>query len=411
MTSDPDDMAARAAAQQLLADLFLGPDMADPYPAYHRLRDRTPVLPLPDGTIVLTRHDDVYAALRNPDLGKPEVGFGARRGEVPDDQIRRAMERWQRTILFANPPEHARLRRLISDVFTPRHVEQLRPQLTRAVDLYLDRLDSQPGADWISTVAQPLPVQVIAELLGIPGADYDVFAPAVRDLVNLFEPLAGADTVARAITAQDKLGGYLAGLLADKRRHPGDDLLSRLAASRAADALDQTEMVATAVLLFAAGFETTTNLLGNGLYALLTRPAQLAALRQQPGLAESAVDEMLRYDSPVQLTSRAALRPCVVAGAELSAGQAVLVLIGAANRDPARYASPDELIITRGEGPGLSLSSGIHFCLGAHLARLEATETFTRLLRFRHLELDSPPRRRPGRSLRGFAELRVTARS
>jgi cytochrome P450 len=171
-------------------------------------------------------------------------------------------------------------------------------------------------------------------------------------------------------------------------------------------------MVATAVLLFAAGFETTVNLLGNGLHALLTHPVQLALLRQDPRLMPRAVEEFLRWDSPVQLTSRAVIRPCSFAGIQLSRGQTVLVLLGAANRDPARFDSPDELAVARDQGSALSFGTGSHFCLGAHLARLEAVEVFTRLLsRFTDLELAGQTQRRPGRSLRGFAELPVTARS
>lgn len=410
MTSDEQD-AARDEAERLLAEVFLSSSGGSPYDAYRQIRERAPVLRTRNGMIVLTRFADVWAALRNPDLGKPEQGFGARHEEVPDDQVRKAMARWKHTILFADPPEHTRLRRLISEVFTPRHVEQMRAQVAATADSFLDQLGGQPGTDFISTVALPLPAKVIADLLGIPGAGYQDLAPIVRDLVDLFEPFATAEAVARAITAEDQLGSYLDGLLADKRRHPGDDLLSRLAASRAADAMDDTEMTATTVLLFSAGFETTTNLLGNGLHALLTRPGQLNALRQQPGLAPRAVEEFLRFDSPVQLTSRAALRRCSVAGTELSPGQTVLVLLGAANRDPARFTRPDELDITRDQGQVLSFGTGSHFCLGAHLARLEAIEFFTRLLcRFRHLELAGPPQPRPGHSLRGFAQLPITAR-
>jgi cytochrome P450 len=411
MTADLENGASRGDAERLLADVLTGSSGSDPYEAYRRIRERAPVLCTRNGTVVLTRFDDIWAALRHPDLGKPEQGFGGRHGQLPEDQVRQAMARWRHTILFANPPEHTRLRRLVSDVFTPRHVDQMRALVTSAADSCLDRLDGQPGTDFIHAVALPMPARVIAELLGIPGADYQEFAPVVRDLVELFEPSANAASVARAITAEDKLSGYLAGLLAGKRRHPGNDLLSRLAASRAADALDDTEMVATAVLLFAAGFETTVNLLGNGLHALLAHPAQLAVLRQQPELVPRAVEEFLRFDSPVQLTSRVALRRCAIAGTELAPGQVVLVLLGAANRDPARFTEPDRLDVARDEGPALSFATGIHFCLGAHLARLEAAELFTRLLRrFPHLELTGPPQRRPGRSLRGFAELPLTAR-
>ena len=411
MTSGQQSQASRDEAEQLLASALTGDSGCDPYAAYRRIREQAPVLRTRNGTVVMTRFADVWAALRHPDLGKPEQGFATRRGQVSEEQVRQAMDRWRHTILFANPPQHTRLRRLASDVFTPRHVEELRSTVAFTVDRYLSRLDDHPGTDFIAAVALPLPAQVIADLLGIPGTDYADFAPLIRDLVDLFEPFATADAVARAITAQDAIGDYLADLLDAKRTHPGPDLLSRLAASRAADALDHTEMVATAVLLFAAGFETTVNLLGNGLHALLTHPPQLAALRQQPQLVPRAVEEFLRWDSPVQLTSRAAIRPCSIAGAQLLPGQTVLVLLGAANRDPARFTDPDTLTVSRDQGPALAFGSGVHFCLGAHLARLEATEVFTRLLsRFTHIELAGPPQRRPGRSLRGFTQLPVTAR-
>jgi cytochrome P450 len=383
---------------------------ADPYPVYRQLREEAPVLVTRNGTVILTRFADVWDALRTPALGKPEQGFAASQGRAPGEQVSEAMRRWQHTILFANPPEHTRLRRLISSQFAPRHVGQLREQVAAMADRYLDRLDSEDEPDFIANVAQPLPAQVIADLLGIP-AGWESFAGTIRDLVALFEPAAPPDAAARSITAQDRLGEFLAPILAAKRRDPRDDLLSRLATARDADALDDTELTATAILLFAAGFETTVNLLGNGLHALLTHPAQLARLRERPGLIPGAIEEFLRFDSPVQLTSRTALRPCRTAGTQLAAGQTVVVLLGAANRDPARFTSPDQLDVTRDEGPPLSFATGSHFCLGAHLARLEAAEVFTRLLaRYPRLDIAGPARRRPGTSLRGLADLRITAR-
>jgi len=228
-------------------------------------------------------------------------------------------------------------------------------------------------------------------------------------MFSLFEPFADADTVARAIAAEDELADYFTSLLAEKQRHPGDDLLSRLAASRADDALDDGEMIATAMMLFGAGFETTVNLLGNGLYALLTHPAQLDLLGDRPELVPRAIEEFLRYDPPAQLVIRAVLRPCTLAGVELWPGDKIVVLLAAANRDPAQFTDPDRLDVTRDEGPSLAFSSGIHYCIGAPLARLEATEFFARLLsRYRHIEMAGQPRRRPGRGLCGFAELPVS---
>jgi cytochrome P450 len=408
---DPASFSAHADAERLLIDVLTGRPDTGLYAAYQMIRERAPVLRMRHGILVLTRFDDVRAALRHPDVGKPEQGFGARHGQVDSEQVQQAMARWQQTILFADPPAHTRLRRLISDVFTPRHIEQMRAAAAAAADGCLDRLEDQQAADFVGLVAQPMPARVIAEMLGIPGSDYANFGPVVRRAVELFEPTADARSVGEAIRAHDELSEYLSGLLEDKRRAPGEDLLSRLASSRAADKMDSTEMIATAVLLFAGGFETTVNLLSNGLYALLTHPDQLGILQADPGLVPTAVEEFLRFDSPVQLTSRAVQRECVLAGTELEPGQQILLMLGAANRDPAQFTEPDKLDVTRDEGPALSLGSGIHFCLGAHLARLEAAELFTRLLRrFPHLELAGRPRRRPGRSLRGFAELPITAR-
>ncbi|MDQ2876428.1 MAG: cytochrome P450 [Actinomycetota bacterium] len=405
------DPGQPGSGELLLRDLLAGAAGDDPYPAYARLREQAPVLVTRSGAVILSRFADIWETLRNPGLGKPEQGYAALIGRAPGSEVQAAMHRWQHTILFANPPEHTRLRRLISDQFTPRHIGRLQDQVAATTDCYLDRLDGHAEPDFISTVAQPLPARVIADLLGIPGTDWQELAGTVRDLVTLFEPAAPPDAAARAITAGDQLSGFLAPVLAAKRRHPADDLLSRLATARDTDSLDDTEMTATAILLFAAGFETTVNLLGNGLHALLTHPGQLARLRQQPGLIPGAVEEFLRFDSPVQMTSRAALRPCQAAGLQLTPGQPVVVLLGAGNRDPARFTRPDQLDVTRDEGTALSFATGAHFCLGAHLARMEAAEVFTRLLaRYRHIDLASPPRHRPGTSLRGLAELRITTR-
>ncbi len=410
VTSGPQTLATPADAEQLLAEVLFSETGADPYDGYRRLREAAPVLLTSDGILVLSRYEDVVSALRHRSLGRAEEeAFSAPAGKLTEDQLRQAMRWSKRSVLFANPPDHTRLRRLISEAFTPRHVELVRTPVGAAAEEALDQLADRPGADFMRLVALPLPAKVIAGLLGVPDRDYAGFARVVREMVEIIEPAADLDTLARAVAAQEQLAGYLADLLAAKRRQPADDLLSRLAASHAADALDHTEMIATAMLLFAAGFETTTNLLGNGLHALLTHPAHLALLRRRPGLIPRAVEEFLRFDPPAQLTSRAVLEPCTIAGQDLRAGQTVLTLIAAANRDPARFTDPDHLDVARDEGPSLAFASGIHFCLGAHLARLEATEVFTRLLqRYHRIDLAGPPRRRPGRSLRGFAELPVT---
>jgi cytochrome P450 len=411
VASEPYAIATPADAERLLADVLLGEPCADPYVSYRLLREQAPVLRTGGGVLVLSRYDDVYDALRRPELGRADEVFSAHAGKLSDDQFRHAMRWWRRTVLFSNPPGHTRLRRAISAAFTPHHVERLRASVAAIAGETLGTLADQPGADFVQLVALPLPVKVIAGFLGMPRGDYPAFAPAVRTMVELFEPFADAMTIARAVTAQDELAGYFAELLASKRRRPGEDLLTRLASARRDGGLDDTEIIATAILLFAAGFETTTNLLSNGLHALLTHHDQLAMLRQRPQLVPAAVEEFLRFDPPVQLTSRTSMKSCTVAGVDLPPGRTVLVLIAAANRDPARFTDPDRLDITRDEGASLAFGTGPHFCLGAHLARLEAAEVFTRLLRgFPHLALAGTPRRRRGSSLRGFAELPVTAR-
>lgn len=410
MTSILPSSETTANAGQLLASLLTGDTSTDPYDGYRLLREQAPVFRTGSGTVVLTRFADVEDALRHRDLGRADRPFGLQLARFPRAQVEQTMARWRTAILFNNPPAHTRLRRLVSSAFTPRHIEGMRASVAARVEGYLTLMAGRPVTEFMEMVALPLSVRVIADLLGVPSADHDEFTSTVCDMADLLEPSAGTPSLARALTAEQKLAGYFTSLLADKRRAPGDDLLSRLAASRDADALDDTEMIATALLLFGAGFETTTNLLGNGLYALLTHPGQLAALRRQPGMVHLAVEEFLRFDPPVQFTSRCVMAPCSVAGMELSPTQVVLALIAAANRDPVRFTHPERFDVTRDEGPSLSFSQGLHFCLGAHLARLEAAEFFNRLLhRYPRIELAGTPRRRARRSLRGFTELPVRA--
>lgn len=410
MTSDLRSADPTGAAERLLTSLFTGDTGTDPYDGYRWLREHAPVFRTSTGTVVLSRFRDVDAALRHRDLGRADAALRMQMARLQKDQAEQVMTRLRSMILFSNPPAHTRLRRLISEAFTRRHVEQLRAKVGASVDEHLERLAGRPAVDFMAEVAFPLPVGVIADLLGVPVAEREGFAPIVRDMADLLEPFADASSLARAAAAESQFAGYLTSVLAAKRDRPQDDLLSRLAASRADDALDDAEMVATAILLFGAGFETTASLLGNALHALLTHPGQLALLRRWPELIPRAVEEFLRFDPPIQLTSRTVLAPCSVAGVELAAGQTVLALLAAAGRDPGRFTEPDRLDVFRDEGVSLSFSTGTHFCLGAHLARLETAECIGRLLRrFPVIELADAPVRRSRRSLRGFAYLPVTA--
>lgn len=398
-------------AEMIFYGIMSDPMNDDPYAGYRDLRSKAPALITADGTVVLTRHADCDAALRHRGMGKTDDMRGYLLTPIPEEEFSKALALLKRSMSFANPPEHTRLRQQVSSAFTNRHVDALRAQITERTDALLDQLAAEPGADFISVAARPLPVSVMADLLGLPESDRTTITPKFRDFAALAEPLVDADVFARATVAQAELATYFAGQLASKRERPAGDLLSRLTSAQAAEALDETEVIATVLLLFGAGIETTTNLLGNGLHALLTHPDQLARLRAHPDLIPSAVEEFLRYDSPVQLDARTVLEPVTFAGVDLEPGRTVTTVLGAANRDPERFADPDTFDIGRADNGHLSFAAGAHFCLGAHLTRLEVQVFLERLLaRFGTVALDGVPRRRPGLGLRGLAELPVTIR-
>ncbi|PYE13513.1 cytochrome P450 [Williamsia limnetica] len=392
----------------LRAALLTDHGSAGPYESYRRLRTSHPVLQTSSGVVVLSRHRDCDSALRDRKLGKADESLGFGLTEVPVELQREAMHRFRRTMLFRNPPDHTRLRRLITDVFTTRHVEFLRTRIVATIEHLLDEMADKPTVDVMTDLALPLPVTVIGDLLGLPAEGRELAAHFVRDLVAPLEPMSDAQAVRRAARAEDYLAAYLGTLLAAKRIHPADDLLSRLAAAHGEDRLDDDECVGTAILLFAAGFETTTNLIGNGLAALLANPCQADLLRRQPALSANAIEELLRYDAPIQTNGRTVLEPTQIAGVDLEPGQVVVTLLGAANRDPDHVTRPDALDITRIVSRPLSFGAGIHFCLGAALARMEGAELFPRLLdRFPELAATGEAKWRPGLSFRGLISLPV----
>ncbi|MGW0056440.1 cytochrome P450 [Nocardia nova] len=403
-------LMTRAEPDDLLRQMLLTEyGESGPYEGYRLLRETAPVLVSASGVVVLSRYADCQAALRNRRLGKADESLGFRLTDVPEDLQRTTLHRFRRTMLFRNPPDHERLRRLVADAFTHRHVEQLRPRIAERIDHLLDAAAERERIDIISEIALPLPVAVIGDLLGVPESDRAAAAPLVRCLLAPLEPASDTAAIRRAADAETQLVEYFSTLLAEKRTDPQDDLLSRLAIARGADALDEDEMVGSAILLFAAGFETTTNLIGNGLAALLAHPDQLAALRDEPALASNAVEELLRYDAPVQTNGRTALADTAIGDVSVPDGTVVLMLLGSANRDPDRYDDPDILDLRRRNPAPLSFGSGIHFCLGAALARTEAMELFPRLLaRFPGLAADGEPVWRPGLSFRGLASLPVS---
>lgn len=404
-----EDLTDRADA--VLAGLLFTPEgRRDPYPLYRQLREMTPVHHSRFGPVVLSRYDDCTRALRDHHLGKgAEATRLTRAGPEAVDEAWRRPGRAE-SMLFLNPPEHTRQRRLVSRAFTPNRVEALRPEVQRLVDGLLDNVAEAGEADIMAELAFPLPVTVIGELLGVPEGDRASFQSLVRDAAASLEVTADDETLARASKAEATMADYFAELMDERRARPRDDLLTALVAAREQDdALEESEIIATALLLFGAGFETTTNLIGNGLLALLRHPDQLARLRGDSSLLASAVEELLRWDSPVQLDGRTVLEDVDLDGIELAEGQVVLTLLGGANRDPARFSDPERLDVGRADNVPLSFGSGIHHCLGAALARMEGQVVFARLLgRFAGIELlVAEPEVRPGLTLRGLATLPV----
>lgn len=398
---------ADAEASALLDELTTMVGRVDPYPRYARLREVARILRVEDGALVVTHHADCAAVSRDPRLGHYSPDMLAFLG-FPNWRQRPALQLLFTSMLQLNPPDHTRLRRLVSSTFTARRVQALRPRIERMVD---DLLDAMSGpVDFVNAFAFPLPVNVIGELLGVPAPDRAQFQSLVHDWTQVLEVI-NHEVLARADPAAAAIRDYLADLAAERRRKPSDDLISALvAAEESGDQLSEDELLATAALLFAAGFETTTNLLSNGLVALLHHPDQRALLTGQPELADSAVEELLRYDSPVQLIGRVTLEPVELAGVTLEAGERVVAYTGAGNRDPQRFANPDRLDLARADNAPLSFGGGIHYCLGAPLARLEARVALPALLRrFPKLALTGDVEHRDSLNIRGFTRLVVDA--
>jgi cytochrome P450 len=374
----------------------------DPYPTYRALRRADPVhRSLLMDTWVLTRYDDVSLVLRDQRLSVERErwkGFQALDGRAPVVSM-----------LVVDPPYHTRLRGLVSRAFTPRTVERLRARVDAFVNDALDRAQDRGGLELIDELAYPLPVTVIAEMLGVPPADWPRFRAWSRALVAGLDPLSprAGGSAAAVLAAREALGRYLSEIVALRRVEPGEDLITALLLlDESGEGLTHVELVVMANLLLVAGHETTVNLIGNGVLALLRHPEQLAMLRERPELIRPAVEELLRFDSPVQLTARVALAPFQLGGQEIQAGDMLIALLGSANRDAAQFSDPDRLDLGREPNPHLSFSRGIHFCLGASLARLEAQVAIGALVsRFPRLRLQGAVRRSPTVTLRGIRRL------
>jgi pimeloyl-[acyl-carrier protein] synthase len=401
--SQAQDDGLRVAAEPDPFDPAIHPD---PYPTYRRLRELDPVhWSLPHGVWFLTRHADCDALLRDRRFSaERERTLQAGRAGARNRPVYRSM-------LFLDPPDHTRLRTLVSKAFTPRMVEALRPRIRSIAAELLDRAAATDEFDLVSAFAYPLPVTVIAEMLGVPVEDHARFQEWSAILAQNLDPMdatatADADQVHDARAA---LFAYLGAIVEQRRREPRDDLITALVAvEERGDVLSLTELLMMCNLLLIAGHETTVNLIGNGVLALLQHPDRLERLRAQPDLAPSAIEELLRYASPVQFTARVALEDVRIDGHPIRAGQPVVAMLAAANRDPAVFADPDRLDLERDPNPHLAFGRGIHHCLGAPLARLEGQIAISLLLeRFPRLRLAGEPVLRPNLVLRGLERLPV----
>jgi cytochrome P450 len=387
----------------------------DPYVHYARMRAAGPLVRVGvAGELqwMATRHADISAALKDSRMGTepdpPEPGWLA----AAPEPVRVLHEMQRRWLLFVNPPTHTRLRGLLHQAFTPRMVQALAGQVEQRAHELLDRALAKPEFDLVAEFAHPLPVDVIAQILGVPIADRQAFAQWSVQLGATLDPVAPEEVYLAGGHAAIGFSRYLRRLIADRRGHLGNDLLSALVtAEQAGDRLDEDEMVATCVLLLLAGHETTQNLIGNGVHALLRHPAQLERLRSQPTLMKSAVEELLRYDSPVQCVPRLVREDLSIGGVALPRGTRVWMLIGAAHRDHDAYPDADALDIAR-DRSHLAFGAGIHFCLGALLARTEAQLALRALLdRAPNLRLvqGADPQVRPLVTLRGLQSLMLAA--
>jgi len=383
----------------------------NPYPHYARMRTADPVHLSVHGSYVASRHAEVSLVMRDKRFGKDYVDRTIRRygPKIMDEPIFRSMSHW---MLQQDPPDHTRLRGLVVKAFTARRVEDMRPRIQAVVDQTIDAVIEKGHMDLIEDFAFRLPVTIICDMLGIPEEHREVFYKGSRDGGRILDPVPlTPEEIAQANMSNAMARMYFEQLFEMRRRNPGDDLTTQLVqAEEAGDKLSNEELTANIILLFGAGHETTVNLIGNGLLALHQNPNQLALLKANPLLISNAIEEFLRYDSSVQLTGRVTLEEIEdLGGKRIPKGETVLCLLGSANRDPAAYPDrPDQLDITRPNIRPLSFGGGIHHCLGAQLARIEAEIAISTLLRrLPDLRLDDArnPEWRPTFVLRGLKRL------
>jgi cytochrome P450 len=389
--------------------------VADPYPAYGELRARGRIHYNEEtGQWLVPHHADVSALLRDRRFGRTYLHLASHQemGHPPDAPEAATFWHVVRSgILDMEPPDHTRVRSLVARAFTPRTVERLRPRVQTFMDTLVDRVAGAGEFDLIREVAEPLPVTVIAELLGIPESDRHLLRPWSADIIRMYELNPGEEDARVASRAAGEFSDYLRGLIRERRRDPGEDLISEMV--HVVDEgvrLTEDECIGTSVLLLNAGHEATVNVTGNGWWALFRTPGELARLREDRGLIPSAVEELMRFDTPLQMFERWVLEDAEVCGVPIRRGEELALLFGSANHDPAAFDRPDRLDLGRERNPHVSFGAGIHFCLGAPLARVELQTSFETLLRrLPRMELVREPEWRPAYIIRGLRELVVRA--
>ncbi|MEV6615402.1 cytochrome P450 [Streptomyces sp. NPDC051051] len=402
-----------AAVDDLRFDPWDPAFVADPYPAYAELRERGRVIRYErTDQWLVPHHADVSALLRDRRLGRTyqhrftHEDFGRTAPPAEHEPFHTLNDHG---MLDLEPPDHTRIRRLVSKAFTPRTVERLKPYVERLAGELVDGLVAAGGGDLLTDVAEPLPVAVIAEMLGIPASERAPLRPWSADICGMYELSPSPETARRAVRASVEFSAYLRELIAARRKEPGDDLISGLiAAHDEDDRLTEQEMISTAVLLLNAGHEATVNATVNGWWALFRNPGQLAALRADHALVPSAVEELMRYDTPLQLFERWVLDEIEIDGTVIPRGAEIAMLFGSANHDPAVFTDPHRLDLTRAENPHISFSAGIHYCIGAPLARMELAASMRALLeKAPTLRLAAEPARTPNFVIRGLEGLGV----
>ena len=387
--------------------------IANPYPAYARMREEAPVLydEATDHWLV-TRYQDVNRLLRDRRFGRTylHVATHAEMGRPGDPEYLAPFWHTIRNgILDMEPPNHSRVRALVAKAFTPRMVESLREPIQSIVDGLVDEVAGAGDFDLISKVAEPLPVEVIAELLGVPPGDRHLLRPWSAEICLMYELNPSEEYGKRAVKACQEFGQYLRELSRERRRNPREDLITALTqVVEQGERLTEDELVGTCVLLLNAGHEATVNMTGNGWWALFRSPDQLGLLRSDHSLVHTAVEELMRYDTPLQMFERWVLEDFELHGAGIPKGSELGLIFGSANHDPEVYERPDDLDITRQHNPHITFGAGIHYCLGAPLGRLELETSFGTLLRrMPRLELVEQPEWKPGYIIRGLRQLIV----